>query len=74
MTDRRNRPIIRCAEPSCVSVGHWQASRGYCPAHYREFVAYLRAAIQRVRDRPDPDPYRVASAALSGNPPERNTQ
>lgn len=70
MTDRRSRPIIRCAEPSCVSVGPWQASANRCPTHYRDLVAYLRAAVQRVHDRPDPDPVSHASALLGGTPTE----
>ncbi len=55
MSDRRSRPIVRCAIPECVSVGAWQSSRGLCPVHYNLAVEHARAAIARHRN-PEPDP------------------
>lgn len=53
MTDRRTRPIVRCAEPGCPHAGPWQGSRGYCPGHYRALLESLRATIA-LRRNPDP--------------------
>ncbi len=64
MTDRRNRPIVRCSVTSCVSAGHWQSSRGLCPVHYAELIEQTRAAIHRHR-HPEPDPASSAGGFLS---------
>lgn len=52
--NRRDRPIVRCAIPECVSVGPWQASRGYCPTHYALALEHARAAVHR-HHYPEPD-------------------
>jgi len=30
MVDRRSRPVVKCQEPGCPFVGHWD---DYCPQH-----------------------------------------
>ncbi len=63
--NRRDRPIIRCAIPECVSVGAWQTSRNMCPTHYSQAVEHARAAIARHLN-PEPEP--PASSGFLSDP------
>lgn len=69
MSDRRTRPVVRCADPSCVHLGYFHGTRNRCPVHYRELVDRTAAAIDR-RLNPPPteprDPLTEASHQLGG--------
>ncbi len=70
MTDRRSRAPIRCADPGCVHLGAWHASKGMCPTHYRELAANTAAAVARATATPEPvtTPIDVARDLLGGQP------
>lgn len=44
MSDRRTRPVVRCADPSCVHLGYFHGTRNRCPVHFRELVDRTDAA------------------------------